>query len=260
VSSLATTLFATLGTTVIVMLLLWGLATTRRDVSLVDIYWGIGFVLVMGLAVAMNRPTHMRALVALLLVSLWGTRLAGYLLWRKWGEDEDRRYQAMRRHHASRFWLVSLFTVFLLQGLLLWMISIPLQVIAVSRDPSFATLTDLVAVLLWITGFAFESIGDAQLAVFQLRPENRGRVMDRGLWRYTRHPNYFGESLMWWAFYLLSLSGGGWWAVFSPILMTALLLRVSGVTLLESTIGERRPEYSEYQLRTNAFLPWWPRR
>jgi steroid 5-alpha reductase family enzyme len=256
---LAVTLLATLGATLVVMLLLWLLATVRRDVSLVDIYWGLGFVLVTAVAIVINRPAQMRGTVALLLVSLWGTRLAGYLLWRKWGAEEDRRYQAMRRHHGRRFWWVSLFTVFLLQGLILWIISIPLQVIAVSRNSAFATTADLIAIVLWIAGFAFESIGDAQLALFQLRPSNRGRVMDRGLWRYTRHPNYFGETLMWWAFYLLSVSSGGWWTVFSPMLMSFLLLKVSGVTLLESSISDRRPEYAEYQRRTNAFLPWWPR-
>jgi steroid 5-alpha reductase family enzyme len=238
------------------MLLLWLLASVRSDVSLVDIYWGIGFILVTGLAVALNRPVQPRAAVALSLVALWGTRLGGYLLWRKWGEEEDRRYQAMRRHHGPRFWWISLLTVFMLQGLLLWGISMPLQVIAVSRDTTFATTTDVIGISLWVIGFAFEAIGDAQLAMFQARPENRGRVLDRGLWRYTRHPNYFGETLIWWGLYFLSLPAGGGWTVLSPVLMTVLLLKVSGVTLLESTIIDRRPEYAEYQRRTSAFLPW----
>jgi steroid 5-alpha reductase family enzyme len=259
VSALAVTLIGTLAATLIAMLLLWLLASVRSDVSVVDIYWGAGFILVASLSVAWNRPVHLRGAVALLLVCLWGIRLASYLLWRKWGEDEDRRYQAMRQHHGARFWWVSLFTVFLLQGILLWVIAMPLQVIAVSRDVTFATTTDVIGLLLWIVGFAFQAIGDMQLVDFQSQPENRDRVLNRGLWRYTRHPNYFGESLMWWGLYLLSLSAGGGWTVFSPILITTLLLKVSGVTLMESTIADRRPEYADYRRRTSAFVPWLPR-
>lgn len=256
---LTITLLATLVVTLGAMLLLWLLATARRDVTLVDIYWGIGFIVVLGTAMGMNRPTSTRGEVALVLVMLWGMRLAGHLSWHKWGEPEDRRYQAMRRRHGGRFWWVSLYTVFLLQGLLQWTIAMPLQVIAVSHEATFGTATDVIGLFLWISGFAFEAIGDAQLLKFQSRPENRGRVLDRGLWRYTRHPNYFGESLLWWGIYLLSLSAGGGWTLFSPVLMTALLLKVSGVSLLESTIVDRRPEYAEYQRRTSPFVPWRPR-
>jgi steroid 5-alpha reductase family enzyme len=253
---MAVTLLVTLG----IMLMLWVVGTLRRDVSLVDVYWGLGFLVVAGLSAAMNRPVNVRTAVMLALVAIWGVRLAGFLLWRKWGEPEDHRYRAMREQHGARFWWVSLFTVFLLQGLLMWVIAIPLQVVAASHANSFPSLTDLLGLSLWLIGFFFEAVGDAQLARFKSRPENRGRVMDRGLWRYTRHPNYFGEFLMWWGLFLLCVSAGGAWTGFSPLVMTVLLLKVSGVTLLESTITERRPEYAEYQRRTSSFVPRPPRR
>jgi len=245
--------------TLSVMLLLWVVATARRDVSLVDIYWGLGFIAVVGLAAVLNRPVGPRAIVVLALVTLSGVRLAGFLLWRKWGEGEDRRYGAMRERHGRRFWWVSGGTVFLLQGVLLWTISLPVQVVAIHAGSAFATASDVAGLVLWIVGFAFEAVSDAQMARFQSRPENEGRVMDKGLWRFSRHPNYFGEFLMWWGLYLLSVSAGGWWTIFSPLLMTVLLLKISGVSLLESTIVERRPGYAEYQRRTSAFFPWPPK-
>jgi steroid 5-alpha reductase family enzyme len=155
--------------------------------------------------------------------------------------------------------LISLFTVFFLQGLIMWIVAMPIQVALAA--PASSTVLPLVVcgTMLWTIGIAFETIGDLQLACFKAKPENANRVMDRGLWRYTRHPNYFGDFCVWWGLYFVCASHGAWWTVFSPVLMSVLLLHVSGVTLLESTITSRRPEYADYQCRTNAFFPWRPR-
>lgn len=245
--------------TVAAMILLWVVATIRRDVSLVDLYWGVGFAVVAWVAVALNTPPTPRSLVAASLTAVWGARLSLHLLRRNWGRGEDRRYAAMRARHGDRFPAVSLFTVFLLQAAILWFVSWPIQVTAVARDVNFPTALDALGIVLWGVGFLFEAVGDRQLARFQADPQNRGRVLDRGLWRYTRHPNYFGDACTWWGLYLLAAAAGGAWTAASPILMTVLLLRVSGVTLLEQTIVERRPEYAAYRTRTNAFFPGPPK-
>lgn len=254
------TLLATGAVTVAAMLLLWLAATVRRDVSIVDLYWGVGFAIVAWSAAMLNAPPTRRAWVVASLTTVWGLRLSLHLLRRNWGRDEDRRYAAMRRQHGPRFIWVSLFTVFILQALILWFTSLPLQAAMVSRAADFPTLLDFLGIALWCIGFFFEAVGDRQLVRFQADPRNRGRVLDRGLWRYTRHPNYFGDACVWWGLYLLAAAGGGAWTAASPLLMTFLLLRVSGVSLLEQTIVERRPEYAEYQARTNAFFPGPPKR
>jgi steroid 5-alpha reductase family enzyme len=148
--------------------------------------------------------------------------------------------------------------VFGLQALLAWVVSLPLLVGIFDARP--LGWLDYLGVVVLLFGLLWESIGDAQLARFKCVADNRGQVMDQGLWRFSRHPNYFGECCVWWGFYLIALSGGGWWAIASPVLMTVLLLKVSGVGLLEKDIGERRPAYRDYVARTNAFFPWLPKR
>lgn len=256
---LVTTLLTNLAITTAAMLLLWIVGTLRRDVGLVDVFWGLGFVVAVWIAAVMNSPPTWRVVVAATLTTVWGVRLAWHLLRRNWGRDEDRRYQEMREHWGSRFVWVSLVTVFLLQALLLWFISWPLQALAVAQSSAAFGLFDAVGAALWLVGFAFETIGDHQLATFRNDPHNAGRVLDRGLWRYTRHPNYFGDFCVWWGLYCMAVAGGGGWTIASPIVMSWLLLKVSGVALLESTIRERRPEYAAYQSRTNAFFPGPPR-
>lgn len=242
------------------MVALWLWSLRLRNASIVDPFWGPAFVLTAWVAAGMHRPLSWRAALMLGLVTVWGLRLAGYLLRRNVGHGEDRRYAEMRRHHGDRFPLVSLGTVFLLQGFLVGLIAWP--VVCGVADPGTAPwgIADGAGLLLWATGFAFETIGDGQLARFQRDPRSRGRVLDRGLWRYTRHPNYFGEFCMGWGYWLLAVAAGGAWTIFSPVVMSFLLLRVSGVSLLEQTIGDRRPEYAAYQRRTSAFWPWPPRR
>ncbi len=257
--SIGLTLSATLATIVAAMILLWLLSLVRRDASIVDPFWGSGFILVALVAASVNFPPSVRTNLLVALTSIWGLRLSLFLLWRNWGHGEDRRYRAMRDHHGPRFWWVSLFTVFMVQAIILWLVSIPIQAIASQSDATRLNWFDGLGVLLWAIGFAFESIGDWQLARFKADPANSGRVMDRGLWRFTRHPNYFGDFCIWWGLYAIAAAGGAWWTIFSPLLMSFLLLRVSGVTLLERTITDRRPEYAEYQSRTNAFFPGPPR-
>lgn len=166
----------------------------------------------------------------------------------------------MRECHGPRFWWVSLFTVFLLQGVILWIVSIPIQAAMVATTMKPLGWLDLVGFTVWSLGVFFEAVGDFQMSQFQADPHNVGRVMDRGLWRLTRHPNYFGDFCVWWGLYLIASAGGAAWTIFAPLLMSYLLLRVSGVALLEQTITTRRPEYVSYQTSTSSFFPWIPRR
>jgi steroid 5-alpha reductase family enzyme len=167
------------------------------------------------------------------------------------------RHESIRAKYDPGFAFKSLYIVFGLQGLLTWVIAAPLLP-AIASDSAWNVI-DLAAVILWTVGFVFEAGGDCQLSRFKARSDSRGRVLDTGLWRYTRHPNYFGDFCIWWSFYLFALAAGGWWSIFSPLLMSFLLLKVSGVAMLERTISDRRPEYADYIQRTNAFIPG-PRR
>lgn len=246
--------------TLTAQLLLWLASLRLRDVSIVDIYWGLGFAQIAIVTAALAGGWPWRRLLLTMLVVLWGLRLAFYLFWRNAGHGEDYRYQAMRRHHGARFPLVSLATVFGLQGALMWIVSLPVQIGQLAATPAHLTALDVAGAALWALGLACEAVGDWQLAAFKADPANAGRVMDRGLWRYTRHPNYFGDACVWWGLWLVASAGGAWWTIVSPALMTILLLKVSGVAMLERTIGRRRPEYADYVARTSAFVPWFPRR
>jgi steroid 5-alpha reductase family enzyme len=243
------------------MIVVWLLSLARRDVSIVDVFWGLGFVLVALVSHACGEGAVARKNLITILTIAWGLRLAIYLLWRNWDQEEDYRYRAMRARYGERFPLVSLYLVFGLQGALMWIVSLPIQVAQSSPTPEHLTWLDVTGALLWAVGLGFEAIGDWQLSRFRADAANRGKVMDRGLWRYTRHPNYFGDFLVWWGFGAIALAGPlGAFALVGPALMSVLLLRVSGVAMLERTIGRRRPGYREYQLRTNAFFPGPPRR
>lgn len=238
-------------------LVAWTVATVRRNAGLVDIFWAL-FFLVAAAVYAVSAPgIGARALLVLALVAVWSLRLSGYLAARNWSAPEDRRYRAIRRRNEPGFAWKSIYLVFGLQAVLAWLLSAPLAV-AIGADGAIGVL-DLLGAALAAFGIAFEATADAQLARFKGDPGNAGHVMDRGLWRYTRHPNYFGECCVWWGLYAIALAAGGWWTVFSPLLMTALLLRVSGVALLERDIGERRPAYRDYAARTNAFFPGPPK-
>jgi len=237
--------------------LTWIVSLLKGDASIVDSLWSLIFLALCATWFFAYEFITQRSVIVLALVALWALRLSAYITWRNWNEGEDARYQAMRRKYSPNFAIKSLFLVFLLQGILAWVISLPLLAAITGSRP--LNLFDALAMVLVISGILLESIADAQLAAFKARPDTQGRVMDEGLWRYTRHPNYFGECCLWWGFYLFAVAAGGWWSILSPLLMTFLLLRVSGVALLEKDIIERRPGYGEYIDRTNAFLPGIPR-
>jgi steroid 5-alpha reductase family enzyme len=239
------------------MALAWLLSLRLHNVSIVDALWSVMFVLATGCYALAGALHSTRTLLILVLVALWSARLALYIAWRNHGLGEDRRYQQIRARNNPGFEWKSLYLVFGLQALLAWFISLPL--LAAAHSGSALGLLDLAGALLWALGFCFETVGDAQLSRFKANPANRGQVMEHGLWRYTRHPNYFGEFCLWWGYYLIALSAGGWWSLPAPLLMSLLLLKVSGVTLLEQDIAERRPGYREYVQRTSAFVPRAPR-
>ena len=242
------------------MILLWLLSLALKNSSIVDIFWGSGFVIFAWVAFLLTPDGFLpRKLLLAILVTIWGLRLSIYILIRNWGKPEDFRYQVWRKQHGQNWWWYSLLQVFLLQGLLLLIIAAPLLAAQYSSTPARLGVLDIVAIPLWIFGFIFESVGDLQLKRFKANPANKGKVMDSGLWRYTRHPNYFGDATQWWAYYLIAASAGGWWMIFSPIVMTTLLLRVSGVKLLEKTL-DTRPGYKEYSERTSEFIPWFPKK
>jgi steroid 5-alpha reductase family enzyme len=240
---------------------LWWMSVQRRDASIVDVYWGPGFAVIAAVALATGAGTDPRRFLVITLVAMWGFRLGGYLFWRKREQPgEDFRYVAMRQRFGDDFWLMSLFNVFLFQAGLMWVVSWPVQwVMTTPSDPDLGAL-DLLGFILWGTGLAFEAVGDLQLAEFRENPANAGKVLDTGLWRYTRHPNYFGDCCVWWGFYLFACAtSNGWWTFIGPVVMTILLLRVSGVPLLERSLRKHKAGYEAYAARTSAFVPMPPR-
>ena len=241
-----------------VMTALWLVSLALRNSSIVDIFWGTGFVIANWVYFALTPDGLLaRKWLMGILVTAWGLRLSLYILWRNWGKPEDFRYQKWRQEHGEKWWWRSFFQVFVLQGVLLLIISAPLLAAQLYATPGLTWLDGL-AILVWVIGFVFEAMGDWQLAHFKANPANRGKVMNQGVWRYTRHPNYFGDAAQWWGYYLVAASAGGWWTILSPMIMTTLLVRVSGVALLEKTL-DQRPGYKEYIETTSAFVPWFPR-
>jgi steroid 5-alpha reductase family enzyme len=256
-SGLATAMLVAAAAVAAFMVAAWALSLRLRDASIVDVCWGLAFVLVAWIAVLLGDGDGARPVLAAGLTTLWGLRLAGYIALRKRRHrGEDLRYGEWRLRRPDTFWIYSLFAVFLWQGVLVWIVALPLLAAGAS-DGSLGAL-DLAGVALWAIGLTIESVGDAQMARFKADPANRGTVMDRGLWRYTRHPNYFGECLVWWGFFALALSAGAWWAVASPLVMTLLLTRVSGKDHLERSLSTR-PGYADYVRRTSGFVPLPPR-
>jgi len=235
----------------------WVVSLPIRNVSIVDSIWSLMFLLAASVYAWGQDVLGARALAVLAMVAAWALRLAIHIAWRNRGHGEDFRYREIRARNEPGFAFKSLYLVFGLQAVLAWVVSLPL--LAAVNSTAALTPLDLAGIILWCAGMAFEVLGDAQLARFKADPDNRGKVLDRGLWRYTRHPNYFGEFCVWWGLFLVALAAGGWWSLVGPALMSVLLLKVSGVALLEKDIGERRPGYRDYMRRTNAFFPGPPR-
>lgn len=241
--------------------LVWLVSLALRDAGVMDVAWGPGFVLAAGTAAVAGGVQSVRGGLVLALTAVWAFRLAGYIFVRNRGRGEDPRYARWRREAGPAFWWRSYFKVFLLQGVVLVVVALPLLVAVTAPEPTTLTPFDLAGIGLWLAGFLFEAVADAQLRRFKRRPENRGKVMTTGLWRYTRHPNYFGEAVLWWGFGLMACSvSGGWVTLAGPALMTWLLVRVSGVAMLERDLMARRPGYADYVRTTNAFFPGRPRR
>lgn len=247
-SLVAISLFALMG---------WMLSLVRDNVTHVDSMWSLFFMLASFTSALFVFDSTPRIFLVLALVSIWAIRLCAYLTWRNWGPHEDHRYIEIRRNNEPHFWLKSIYIIFGLQAVLAWIISLSLYGAIDSNAPINAL--DYLGFALFAFGFYWETVADWQLSQFKANPSNKGKVLDTGLWRYSRHPNYFGECCVWWGFYLIALAGGAWWAIISPILMTLLLLKVSGVSLLEKDIAERRPQYVAYIKSTNSFIPGLPK-
>jgi len=241
------------------MVFLWLVSIPVRDVSIVDPAWGPAFVLVALVAALAGGGCAGRRWVLLGLTAIWGLRLGAHLLARKLRDPgEDRRYAAMRERRGSGFVLWSLVMIFGVQGLLVLIVSLPLQVSAEQGGTLSAAI--IPGVIVFAIGVAFETIGDEQLRRFKADPASHGQVMDRGLWRYTRHPNYFGDFCVWWGLWLIAVTAGAtWWTLIGPVVMSTLLIRVSGKALLERDMAQRRPGYADYVERTSGFLPLPPR-
>jgi steroid 5-alpha reductase family enzyme len=246
--------------TVAMMAVIWLFSVRLRDASIVDIFWGAGFVLGAWLYFGLTEAATARKWMVAALVTAWGLRLTTHLFVRNHGKGEDYRYRAMREQHGPRFWWVSWWTVYLLQGLIMWVVGLPMWAAMRSPEPRALTWVDGLGLAVFLTGLFFETVGDRQLARFKADPANEGKLLTNGLWRYTRHPNYFGDALVWWGLTIIALATpGAWWVLIPPALMTFLLMRVSGVALLEKRLRDSKPEFSDYVRRTNAFLPWFPR-
>jgi len=254
---MAEILLSGLATTAVLMLVAWLLSFPLRSVAIVDVFWGIA-IAGAGMTWLLVQPDPgPRGALAVLLAVIWASRLALHILWRGRGKPEDRRYRVIRARNEPNFAFKSLYLVFGLQAVLAWIIALPLFGATLGTSPPGPL--DIAGTVLWLAGFLLQAIADLQLARFQKRPDNEHAVMDEGVWRYSRHPNYFGEFLIWWGIWLIATAGGAWWTCFSPLLLTFLLLRVSGVALTEKDIATRRPGYQDYLRRTSAFVPWPPR-
>ena len=243
----------------VLMLVVWVLSVRLHDASIVDPVWGPAFVVVALVAALAGHGDPARRWLLLAATAAWGLRLGLHLTRRKLGDRrEDRRYAAMREGKGDRFALWSLGAIFGTQGLLVVIVSLPIQA-AADRSAALSA-TVIPGLVVFLVGLGFEAIGDEQLRRFKADPANRGKVMDRGLWRYTRHPNYFGDASVWWGLWLVALPAGGtWWTFIGPAVMTLLLVRVSGKAMLERDISKRRPGYAEYIRHTSGFFPLPPR-
>jgi steroid 5-alpha reductase family enzyme len=243
----------------LIMTTLWIISIYLKNVSIVDLFWGFGFV-VSALFFFLNTEGYgIRKLLLLILVAIWGIRLSIYLAWRNIGKGEDFRYAQFRKNYGQhRYWWISFFQTFLLQGVLMWLISAPLLGAMFNAKNNSLGIFDFIGVAFWIIGISFEAGGDFQLAKFKANPENKGKVLNTGFWRYTRHPNYFGDSSVWWGYGIICLAAGSYIPALGSVLMTAMIIKVSGVALLEKSLKDTKPQYREYIEKTSSFIPWFP--
>jgi steroid 5-alpha reductase family enzyme len=254
------TYFATLAVVLWGYMSVWFLISLiwkRNDVA--DVAWGLGFVLLAWTSFFLSGGSGMRGVLAGILVSIWGLRLSWHIHARHRGKPEDFRYMAWRREWGSWFYARSYAQVYLLQGAFLFLVALPVLLINRNSGGRFGFL-EVMGVCVWLFGFLFETVGDAELARFASDPRNRGKILQTGLWQYTRHPNYFGEVLQWWGIWLLAVGvPGGWYSIVGPLTITFLILKVSGIPMLEKKMAEN-PDFAKYKRRTNVFVPWFPKR
>jgi len=245
----------------VLVTLLWTWSVIITNVSIVDLFWGFGFVVVNAFYVFKSGEPSARSLLVLILVSIWGLRLTIYLALRNIGKGEDFRYQEFRRKYGpKRYWWFSFFQTFLLQGVLMMVISLPLLGIHTNYSSGDLNFLDYIGIVVWLIGFAFEAGGDYQLARFKGNTANKGKVLNTGFWKYTRHPNYFGDSAVWWSYAIFSIAAGSYWYIIGAVIMTLLIIKVSGVALLEKTLVNSKPQYRDYIEQTNSFFPWFPKK
>ncbi len=234
---------------------LWLVSLPLENAGIVDIFWGPGFILVGAYyAMTVSGAPTLRGLLVLGLVTVWGLRLALHIGIRNVGAGEDFRYRKWREEAGANFWWVSLLKVFLLQAVVLWIVSSPMLLAQLGGGESMIAL-DALGLALWGFGFLFETVADWQLLRFKKKSATAGRVMRSGLWSVSRHPNYFGEAVLWWGIGLLALPTGGWLSFIGPLMITFMLLKVSGVVMLDAALVERRPEYADYISTVPAFVP-----
>lgn len=245
----------------ILVTLLWVLSVMLTNASIVDLFWGFGFVVVNAFYFLVSEDFNLRKILLLTLVTIWGLRLSIYLSWRNIGKGEDFRYQKFRQDYGpKRYWWFSYFQVFILQGALIMLISLPLMGTNLWEQSDTLIWLDYLGIVVWCIGFLFEAGGDFQLARFKKNPQNKGKVLNTGFWKYTRHPNYFGDSAVWWAYAIFSIAAGAYWPIVGSVLMTVIIIKVSGVALLEKTLNNTKPEYHNYIKKTNSFFPWFPKK
>ncbi len=259
-STFLATYLGALAVILVFMTVLWIFSVLVRNASIVDPFWGPGFVLAAFYYYFQTEGVPARQILVLTLTTIWGLRLGLYLGWRNWGKGEDFRYRQFRQDYGrERYWWVSFFQVFLLQGVLMWLISAPLLGAQYYSHRPLGWL-DAAGVLIWLVGFVFEAGGDWQLARFKSDPANRGKLLTSGFWRYTRHPNYFGDSAVWWGLGLICIAAGSFVPALGAVLMTAMIIKISGVSLLEKSLKKVKPGYEEYVRNTSSFIPWFPKK
>lgn len=241
------------------MVLMFIIATLLKKNSVVDAGWGIGFILVAAVTMLQNHPALPKQRLIMFLIVLWGCRLASYIAIRNWGKPEDYRYADMRRRWGKDVTWRAFLQIFMLQGAIMFIVALPIIVINSTPRTDFSDWLYGIGVGLWVIGFFTESLADHQMFFFKEDPHHEGKIMDKGLWKYSRHPNYFGEALQWWGVFVIAIPSGMWYvSIISPIVITFLLLKVSGVALLEQKY-DGNDKYAEYKRKTSAFIPWFPK-
>tara|TARA_Y100001954_G_scaffold85403_1_gene93604 strand:+ start:1517 stop:2314 length:798 start_codon:yes stop_codon:yes gene_type:complete len=246
-----------LGFIMIFMSVLWLVSVLITNASIVDCFWGICFLIATSVYIYPFDNIFYREGVLFILVVLWSLRLSIYLMIRNWGKGEDFRYQKFRQDFGEeRYWWFSFFQVYLLQGVLSWIVSLPLMGAVYYTIDNTLNIFDYLGIVFWIIGFIYEAGADYQLSRFKSKTENKGKLLKIGFWKYTRHPNYFGNAMIWWGFGFFALAASAYICVIGSLIMTFLLVKVSGVALLERSMKKSKPGYDDYVKETSAFIPF----